>query len=216
MAKIKIIIVDDHQMFRDGIKLALNEEEEFDIIGEAGNGHELFELMKKQEPDLVITDISLPDISGIDISERLNKEYPAIKVLVLSMHSNEEFIYKALIAGADGYLPKETSISELTKAIIKINSGKDYFNKDISDKLIHAFKKKNHTKNETENTLTKREKEIIRLIVEGLSNKEIADQLFISIRTVDTHKNNIMHKLHLKSSVELVKYAIKNNLAELN
>lgn len=216
MEKIKIILVDDHQMFRDGVKSVLAEEENIEIIGEVGTAKDLYNLLKSNSPDLIITDISMPDISGIEIAKYVSENYPKIKILILSMHSNEEFITKALSVGANGYLPKDTSMSELLEAIRVIYKGDNYFNKNISDTILRSIINKSKQESHDKITLTNREKEVIKLVVEGLTNKEIADKLFISIRTVDSHKNNIMQKLNLKSSVELVKYAIKNKLAELD
>lgn len=213
MDKINIVLVDDHQMFRDGVKSVLSDEENIKVIGEVGSGKDLYELLESITPDLIITDISMPDISGIEVAKHVTEKYPGIKILILSMHSNEEFITKALSVGASGYLPKDTSMTELLKAINTIYSGDNYFNKSISDTILNSLMNKPKEENKS---LTKREKEIINLVVDGLSNKEIADKLCISIRTVDSHKNNIMQKLNLKSSVELVKYAIKNNLANLD
>jgi len=215
MDKINIVLVDDHQMFRDGVKSVLSDEENIEIVGEVGSGKDLYELLKNETPDLIITDISMPDISGIEVAKHISENYPDIKILMLSMHSNEEFITKALSVGANGYLPKDTSMSELLEAINSIYKGENYFNKSISDTILKSLMNKPKDKEENK-SLTKREKEIINLVVEGLSNKEIAEKLCISIRTVDSHKNNIMQKLGLKSSVELVKYAIKNNLAKLD
>lgn len=215
--KIKIVLLDDHQMFRDGVKAVLGDEAHIELIGETGSGKELFELLAQIEPDLVITDISLPDISGIEVASRIVKLYPNVKVLMLSMHTNEEFIVKALEAGAHGYLPKDTSMEELLEAINTIYLGENYFNKDISNVILKGLinKSKSNSAEEKAEALTRREKEIVKLVVEGLSNKEIAEKLYISIRTVDSHKTNILQKLNLKSTVELVKYAIRNKMAEL-
>ncbi len=214
MERINIILVDDHQMFRDGVKSVLSDEENIHIVGEVGSANDLYALLKNTTPDVIITDISMPDISGIEVARYVSENYPQVKILILSMHSNEEFITKALSVGANGYLPKDTSMSELLKAINAIYNGENYFNKSISDTILKSLI--NKQKGSSVKALTNREKEIINLVVEGLTNKEIADKLFISVRTVDSHKNNIMQKLNLKSSVELVKYAIKNNLANLD
>lgn len=205
-------------MFRDGVKSVLSDEENIELVGEVGNAKDLYELLKTTNPDVIITDISMPDISGIELSKYVSENYPKINILILSMHSNEEFITKSLAAGANGYLPKDTSMDELLEAINVIYKGENYFNKNISDTLLKSLisKSKPSKENTKNGTLTKREREIISHVVDGLSNKEIACKLFISIRTVDSHKNNIMQKLNLKSSVELVKYAIKNNLAKLD
>lgn len=135
MEKIKIVLVDDQQMFRDGVKLVLSDEVNIELIGELGNGKDLYELLKSKSPDLIITDISMPDISGIEITRFVSDNYPEIKVLVLSMHSNEEFITKALSAGANGYLPEDTSMKELLEATNTISRGDNYFNKEISNLL---------------------------------------------------------------------------------
>jgi DNA-binding NarL/FixJ family response regulator len=217
MNKIKIILVDDHQMFRDGLKAILSDQPDIELIADLGSGQELIELLNSAVPDLILTDISMPEISGIELTEYVQKHFPQIKILILSMHSDEEYIIKALRAGANGYLPKETSITELLKAIQTIYKGENYFNKSISDTILNSISNKAEVKTDPseEEKLTKREIEIIQLVVEGLSNKEIANKLFISIRTVDSHKNHIMQKLHLKSSVEMVKYALKHKLASI-
>ncbi len=218
MEKIKVILSDDHQMFRDGVKSILNDEAGIEVVGEVGRGQDLIELLSSVTPDLVITDISMPGMSGLEISEYIKKNHPGIKVLILSMHVNEEFIVKALETGASGYLPKDTSMNELLEAIYAINRGENYYNKDISDTVLKSIMRKSSSGDKRDQgvALTEREMEILRNVVEGSTNKEIARKLCISIRTVDSHKNNIMHKLKLKSSVELVKYAIKNNLVSID
>lgn len=216
MSKIKIALVDDHQMFRDGVKAVLSDEESIEIVCEAGHANTLYSFLNNNTIDLLITDISMPDISGIDITKTITEKYPDIKILILSMHSNEEFITKALSSGANGYLPKDTSMNELLDAIYTIHGGSNYFNKNISDTILNSVINKSQNKTSNNKTLTKREEEIISLVVDGFTNKEIADKLCISIRTVDSHKNNMMQKLKLKSTVELVKYAIKHNIVRLD
>lgn len=218
MKQIKIIIADDHQLFRDGIKSLLSSEKEIDIIGEVSGGKELLEKLEKTKPDIVITDISMPDINGIEVTKIINQKYSEIKVLILSMYVNEEFIIEGIKAGAKGYLPKDTNHEELLKAINEIYKGNEYYSKQVSEigfkSLINKTKQKEKTKNQTE-TLTEREIEIIKLVAEGYLSKEISDKLNISVRTVDNHKSNIMHKLNLKSSIDIVKYAIKNEIIKL-
>jgi len=216
--RIKIILLDDHQMFRDGVRSVISDEPDIEVVADIGCANELYDLLETVSVDLVITDITMPEISGIEVTEYLTKNYPGIKILILSMHSGEEFIIKALNAGASGYLPKETGIDELLEAIHQIFNGNHYFNKEISDTIVSSVLNKRETATRgisKADELTKREKEILKLVVEGLTNKEIADRLFISIRTVDSHKNNMMNKLELKSTVELVKFAIKYELASL-
>ncbi|PLW96584.1 MAG: DNA-binding response regulator [Marinilabiliales bacterium] len=219
MEAINIILVDDHTLFRDGIKSILDDEENIQVIEEAPNAKVLFEKLQHKHPDLIITDIGLPDMSGIEVTKKITKLYPDIKILILSMHNNEEFILSSLRAGANGYLSKDIESSELLEAIHSVMNGKIYFNKEISQTIINNYRGSAPVNSEPEpdanNSLTEREIEVIKLVGEGYINKEIADKLFISIRTVDAHKSHIMQKLGLKSSVDMVKYAIKNKLIKL-
>jgi len=219
MEKIKIILVDDHQLVRDGIKALLTGIPDLEIIGEASGAGELFRELENLKPDLLIMDISLPEISGIEITKKIRNEYTGIKVLILSMYNSEEFILNSIKAGARGYLPKNTSRDELLEAIYTINKGEEFFSESISKIMLKSYIKRatndDQTEDKTHAVLTSREIEILKLYVEGLINKEISDKLDISIRTVETHKNHIMRKLGLKSTVELVKFAIRNNIAEI-
>jgi DNA-binding NarL/FixJ family response regulator len=216
MAKIRIILADDHQMFRDGIKSVLSDESDIQIIGEVSSAEELLERLNQCTPQIVISDISMPGISGIEMTKTISQKFPCIKVLILSMHTNEEFVMNAIKAGASGYVPKDAGRNELLTAIRSINAGDNYFTNDVSQIITKSFIKSTKSPQKAENTeLTPREKEIIKYVAEGLLNKEIAEKLCISIRTVDTHKNNILTKLKLKSNVDLVKYAIKNDIIQL-
>ncbi|HNW98687.1 MAG TPA: response regulator transcription factor [Bacteroidales bacterium] len=217
--KINIFLVDDHQIVRDGIKSLLLDSTEIEITGEASYGKELMEKIELIKPDVILMDISLPDISGIELTRQITKQYPEIKIVILSMYTQEEFITNAIAAGAKGYLPKNTTQQELFNAIMAVHAGKEYYNESVSkiilENYISTVRKSNETNAEDEKeNLSGREKQILKLYVEGLSNQEIADKLFISIRTVESHKNHMMQKLGVKSTVELVKYAIRNNIAE--
>lgn len=215
-SKIKLILVDDHQIVRDGIKALLEGEARFDIIGEADTGSMFFALIKTHKPDIVLLDINLPDISGIEITKKLAHEYPDIKVVVLSMYNTEDYIFNAVKAGAKAYLPKTTTRRELQDAVITVYNGEEYFSQAISNVILRSFiqQAKNEDRRK-DNALTSRETEILKLFAQGLSNTEIANQLFISVRTVESHKNHIMHKLELKSTVDLIKFAIRNNIIEI-
>jgi DNA-binding NarL/FixJ family response regulator len=219
MEKIKIILVDDHQLVRDGIKALLSSNEDINIIGEASQDKELFTKLETLQPDILIMDISLPGMSGIEITKKICMERPEIKVLILSMYNNDEFIFNSLKAGAKGYIPKTTSRNEMLEAIYAINSGEVFFGESISKVMMNSYVKRATDDEKTEDKpseqLTAREIEILKLYVEGLINKEISDKLDISIRTVETHKNHIMRKLGLRTTVEMVKYAIKNKIAEI-
>jgi DNA-binding NarL/FixJ family response regulator len=217
MTKIKIILADDHRIFRDGIKSLLSDNDFINIIGEASSGNELLDMLKTQKPDVVIVDITMPGLSGIEVSKQISSLYPEIKIMILSMHTDEDFVINSIKAGAHGYLPKDTSKEELLEAIKIIYDGGEYYGKLVSDNFLKNYIKKfktGQTLKENED-LTQREIEILKLAASGSSNKEIADKLFISIKTVDAHKNHIMQKLKLKNTAEMVLYAVKNKIIEV-
>jgi DNA-binding NarL/FixJ family response regulator len=219
MNKIKIILVDDHNIVRDGLKILLMNIPEIEVIGEVATGADLFDLLVCVKPDILLMDISLPKISGIAITEKISKDYPDIKVIMLTANVNDESVFNSFKAGALGYLPKNIDQAELVDAIKIVNEGNEYLAKSISNAVLRNYFDKakagstKHLKNEQE--LTKREVEVIILFAEGLSYKEIADRLNISVRTVESHKNNIFEKLELTSIADLVKYAIRHGLTSL-
>ena len=219
MEKTRIILVDDHQLVRTGIANLLSDEPGFEIVGEAADSSEFLSLLDKIQPDIALLDISMPGMSGIELTRLITGNYPIIRVLILSMHTSEDFIFNAINAGAKGYLPKNTSRKELIEAIKAVARGEEYYAESISNVILKSYIKKAKSGPEDsgskENQLSKREMEVLRLFAEGFSNQEIADKLFISIRTVESHKNHIMQRLELKSSVDLVKFAIRNNLVNL-
>lgn len=217
--KLKIIVVDDHEIMRDGLVTLLELEETVEVLGEAGNYKELYELLEKNIPDVIIMDIGLPEKSGIEITGELSEKHPEINIIMLSANLDEDSIFNAIQAGAKGYLPKDVGKDELFTALGEVSQGKEYFNENISTIIFKNYVKfaKAGQKQPSKKTasLTDREKEILKLLAEGLSYKEIGAKLYISTRTVETHKNNIAEKLELNTKVELVKYAIKNGLADL-
>jgi DNA-binding NarL/FixJ family response regulator len=219
MPAIRIFLVDDHQLVRDGIKALLMSTNDIDILGEASTGRECFEKIAVTPPDILILDISLPDTNGIEITRRITAEYPGMRVLILSMYTNEDFIFNSVKAGAKGYLPKNTSREELLSAIHAIYDGEEFFSDSISRIMLKSYVRKAKEDDVISQSgpipLTTREIEILKLFAEGFINKEISDHLVISIRTVETHKNHIMKKLELKSTVELIKYAIRNKIVEI-
>ncbi|MDY0103037.1 MAG: response regulator transcription factor [Lentimicrobium sp.] len=216
---IKVMLVDDHTIVRDGLKSLIEGESDIVIIGEASNGHELTDLLQTNLPDVLLLDISLPDVSGIELCEMVKHSYPTIKVLFLSMYTTEAYIFNAIKVGAQGYLPKNISQTELLLAIRTVSQGQEYFSESISNIILKSYIKK--AKNEgpeeirPEDELSRRELEILKLFAEGMSNPQIAEKLFISTRTVESHKNHIMQKLNLTSAVDLVKFAIKNRIVEI-
>ena len=219
MEIIRIFLTEDHDLVRDGLKALLAGIPDIHIIGEASNGKSLFEKLKIVVPDVLVLDISLPDMSGIEITRKVRSDYPSVKVLILSMYTHEDFILGAIRAGAKGYLPKNTSRDELVKAIYAVHRNEEFFGEIISGILLKSYIRSNTAMNGKENdksfNLTTREIEILKHYSEGHHNKEIAENLNISIRTVETHKNHIMRKLGCKSPVEMVKFAIRHKIIDL-
>jgi DNA-binding NarL/FixJ family response regulator len=215
---IRLFLVDDHTIVLDGLRALLTGHSDITITGEAANGDELLELLRLKQPDIILMDISLPGTSGIELCRMVKERLPVVKVLFLSMYTSEEFVFNAVKAGASGYLPKNISQNELLQAIRTIYGGGDYFNEAISNIILKSFvRKSRNTEGQEEpgELLSKRELEILKLFAEGRSNSEISEQLFISIRTVESHKNHIMQKLNLKSPVDLIKFAIRHNIAAI-
>lgn len=215
---VSIILADDHQVVRDGLKSMLYGIEEIEIIAQAASGNELLQLLKTQTPDVLILDIELPDVSGLDLCSRVKAEYPGIRILILSMYTGEDFIFKAVAEGAIGYLPKNTTRDELIEAITSASEGKEYFSPSIHEIMVKSYIKKaksGKVENSDLSVLSKRELEVLKMLAEGLPNYEIAEKLFISLRTVESHKSHIMQKLDFRTTAELVKFAIRNKLIEI-
>jgi len=207
MSKIKILIADDHPLVRDGIKSLFNNVHDIKMVGEAENGEEALKKVKKLLPDILLTDISMPKQSGIDIAAVIKKDFPDTKTIMLSMHEDNEYIKKSIESGAKGYLSKNADKEELLLAIRTVAKGGNYFSHDVSSIMTEQL---NDTSSQLH--LTSREKEVLKLVIEGEKSKQIADELFVSVHTVETHRTNIMHKLNVKNTAELVKYAINNKL----
>ena len=220
MPKIKIIVTDDHQIVRDGIKALFVNDDEIVVIGESDGNIPSNNIFGSQIPDVVLLDISLGEKSGLDLMRNLLEIYPDLKVIILSMFNDEEIIFDAVQSGAKGYLPKNTSKKEIIDAIKDVAEGNQYFNSQIAKIMLNSVINQKKQESVKPNKpcvecLSIREIQILKMVAEGQTNQEIADSLFISIRTVESHKTHIMQKLDLKSSVELVKFAIKNKLTEL-
>lgn len=206
----RIVLADDHNILRDGIKHIIHGKPDLRVVGEASNGLDLLRLLKRQETDMVLLDISMPGMRGIEAAREIKITHPEIKIIILTMHNINKYIQLSLKAGADGYLFKETTIDELLDAITCVRNGKSYVSKSLSKEWTQEMIKlyQSGTKSQKE-ILTTREKEVLKLIVEGKASKEIAKVLFISIHTVNNHRVNIIKKLKIKKPAELVKYAIK-------
>ena len=214
MDKTRILLADDHPMVRSGLIKLLESYKEFVVVGEAGDGEEAVALTKKLEPDVVIIDLSMPKLSGIEATKLIRKNHPATKVLVLTMHDNEEYVYQIFKCGAGGYMLKNTGKEDLAAAIRAVAKGEHFFSPQVSEIMINAYLRKasGHEESDTDVEdipLTNREKEILFHIAEGLNNAQIAEKLFISVRTVDTHRTNIMQKLDIHDAANLVRYALK-------
>ena len=211
MNKIRVFIVDDHFLVRTGIISLLRDVPEFEIVGEAENGKIAVEQCKKIVPEVVLMDISMPDMSGIEATKYIKATNPGINILILTMHESEEYFYNSLKQGASGILNKNVSKDELITAIKSVSIGKRYIGNSISelmiDTLMQKFEEDFINKQKEEVILTKREKDILYFIANGCSNQDIAEKLKLSVRTVETHKTNLMQKLNLKSSAALSMYA---------
>ena len=212
--KVRIVIAEDHTILREGLRSLLSSSPNFEIIGEAGDGREAIRQVRKFKPELILTDLSMPRMNGMEAIKEIKRESPATKVLVLTVHRAEEYILATFRAGADGYLLKDSTHSELLMAVKKVLSGTHYISPEISEKVIEGYieGKKNLKSRTSWETLTQREREILKLIAEGYRNKEIADDLCISVKTVEKHRANLMEKLDLHSIQALTAFAIERGL----
>lgn len=217
MSSYNIVLADDHAILRQGVRKIIEESEDMTVIGEAGDGMELLGLLKKTTPDLIILDISMPNLRGIEATSEIKEANPAIKILILSMHKRKEYLYHALSAGAEGYMLKEDTDRELLSAIETIRRGGVYLSPYLSREFTDEFFRIQRGESKApEEVLTVRERQVLKLISEGKSNKEIADFLFISVRTVHHHRARIMNKLKLRKVADLVKYAIRRGYTSEN
>jgi DNA-binding NarL/FixJ family response regulator len=216
MNKIKVLIADDHKIIRVGLRGLIELSKDIEVVAEAENGTEVIELVKKVTVDVVLMDIDMGHTSGIETTQQLKKEHPKINVLGLTMHEEQEYIVEMLEAGASGYLLKNTGMDELLTAIRTAAKGDSYFSHQVSTTLLQAITQKKTFptfKSNHNGPLTEREIEVLQLIAREFSNGEIAEKLFISIRTVDTHRRNLLEKLQVKNTAGLVKYAMEKGLA---
>jgi DNA-binding NarL/FixJ family response regulator len=211
--KFRVILADDHILVRRGLRRILEENSNLEIAGEAGDGLELLSLLKKVDPDLVILDVSMPHLRGIEAIPEIRQSRPDMKVLVLTMYKEEEYLHQAISAGANGYLLKEDAEGELFTAIESIRRDKIYISPSLVDRSMQnwARLRRGEDKSPVTESLTVREREILKLIAEGKSNKEIGDLLCISVRTVERHRANMMDKLNVRKTAELVRYALRKN-----
>jgi DNA-binding NarL/FixJ family response regulator len=213
--KPNIIIVDDHLIFRQGLKSIITLENIANVIGEASNGIEFIELLSDLKPDLVLMDIDMPRMNGLDATEKALEILPELKVIAFSMFSDEEYYYKMIDRGVKGFILKTSGINELETAIQNVMSGDTYFSNELLRKIINNFGRTNTTKQTALENLTEREIEILQLICLGLSTEQIAEKLFISPKTVKSHKSNLLEKTVCKNTPALILFAIKNKIVEI-
>ncbi len=219
--KIRIVLADDHSLVRDGIRSLIESESDLEVIGEASNGLEAITMVKDLAPDLLIIDIRMPEMNGIDAVSELNKQGIGINCIILSMHDSEEYILKSVSAGAKGYLLKDTGKEEFLKAIHTVQNGGKYFSGDISNVLVNnllspkntvAVKNTEEKKKDNHFDLTNKELKVLQLVLSGLTNKQISEQLQNSKRTIETHRFNLMRKMEVKNLIDLSKKARQHNL----
>lgn len=210
---IKILIADDHKIVRDGLSGLIRTQKDMEIIGEAENGMTAVRLASKISPDIVIMDVTMPDLNGIEASRKIISAVPNTKIIALSMHSDRRFVLGMLEAGVKGYVIKNSAFAELAGAIREVSANKSYLSPGISDIVINAYVSGGELKG---NALSNREREVLQLLAEGRSVKKISELIHISIKTVETHRRNIMIKLDLKNSADLIRYALKEGFSTLD
>ena len=213
MEPIRLLVVDDHSIIRQGIQAMVRHRSDILIAGEVGTGREALELLEKDQVDVVLMDIDMPGLSGIEVTKIINQKYPKIEVLALTLHEESSFITAMLKAGASGYLLKNSNSETLVEAIHTIHRGESYLPPQVSNAVLHNMMKKKPASYKSPVNLTTRELEVLKLISEGYNNSQIAEMLFISKRTVDTHRHNLLEKLNLNNTAGLVRYAFEHNLA---
>ncbi len=217
MRKIKVVVADDHTILRQGIKALLDNQEGIEVVGEAKDGREAIKTIEELLPDVILMDIAMPGLNGLEATRRIKKKFPKVKVVVLTMHANEEYIFQILNAGADGYLVKETAFQDLISAINAVHKGEAFMSPSISKKVMTDYIQRAQGEGKVGfDTLTTREREILQLVAEGNSNKKIAEALFISPKTVETHRAHIMDKLNIHDRAGLIKYAIRKGMINLD
>ncbi len=212
---IKIIIADDHQLFIEGVRSLVDSMENIEIIAELSNGQEVLDTIHENPCDLILMDINMPIVDGIEATKQIKKSYPQVKILMLTMFSSRDYIEKLLKAGADGYLLKNTDAKELKLAIETVVNGDSYFSKEVTARIMEGLqKKKTDDKFKHLIELTEREIDVLKLIVQEFTTAEIAEKLFISTHTVETHRKNLISKLNVRNIAGLVKYAMQNGLVD--
>ena len=215
---IRILLAEDHEIVRLGIRALLEASEDMEVVGEASDGRDAIEKCRELLPDIVVMDVAMPSLNGIEATRKLVSELPTIKVVILSMHGEQQYLYESIKAGASGFVPKAAAFSELLIALREVKESRKYISPSLSDAVIQDYVRRAQgaTLPESGNQLSGREREVLQLIAEGHSSAEVAEALTISVRTVDTHRHNIMQKLKIRSVAGLTKFAIRSGLCSLN
>ncbi|HSG16411.1 MAG TPA: response regulator transcription factor [Anaerolineae bacterium] len=218
MAKISLILADDHAVVRSGLRMLLEAQPDIEIVAEAESGRQAIDQVRAIRPDVVLMDIQMPDVNGIEATQRIKELAPETAVLVLTMHEDDQYFFEMLHAGASGYMPKRAAPDELVSAIRTVARGEIFLYPSLATRLVQDYLRRADSGEQplVYDDLTPREREVLVLIAEGLTNAEIADQLVISVKTVDRHRENIMRKLNMHSRIDLVKYAIRTGLIDLD
>lgn len=209
MSKLQILLADDHKVMREGLRMLINAQPDMEVVGEADNGQRAIALTQKLQPDLIVMDISMPELNGLKATDRLRHLYPHIKILTLTRHADNAYLQQMLKAGASGYVLKQSASEELVRAIRAAVAGQKYLDPALTNQLVAKVIGRNSSRSSAaENTLSQREEEVLRCIAWGFLNKEIAGRLEISIKTVEAHKANAMQKMGMKSRIDIVRYAL--------
>jgi two-component system response regulator NreC len=213
-SRVRIMIADDHPLVRSGLRALLERDSEFQVIAEAADGYEAIDLAVLHKPDVILLDVGMPRLSGPDAAQSISQKLPAARIVMLSMHSDEAYVLRALKAGARGYLLKASPEADVIAAIRAVASGNAYFSPSITKLLVEEYvvEARRRGVEDSYDLLSTREKEILHLLASGKTNREIAELLFISVATVETHRNNIFQKLHLHNLAELILYAVRKGL----
>ncbi len=216
MAKTRVLLADDHAIVREGVKMILTRESDIEVVGEASDGAQALEMVALLKPAVVVMDISMPGMGGIEATQHVTERYPGVHVLALTMHEDESYVFKLLRAGASGYVLKRAAAQDLVQAVRAAAKGEAFLYPSVARKVVEDYLRRVETGEDREryDGLTEREKEILTLIAQGLSNQQIAQKLYISIKTVQTHRAHILEKLGLHDRTELVRYAIRKGLIE--
>ena len=215
MDKIKLLIADDHQIILDGLKVLLDQVDQFEIVGMATTGEEVLrKVQETEELDIVILDINMPEKDGIEVTTEIKSSYPEIKILIVTMYNRQEFVKSLMEIGVDGYILKNAGRDELVRAIHSLNKGEPFYSKEITKTVIMSYQKQRVFDNTMDIQISDREKDIIRLISDGLSTQEIGEKLFLSTHTINTHRKNILSKLNVKNSAGVIRYGIQTGIVK--